>query len=171
MSVEPPRYIYEDYKLWQGDWELIDGYPFAMAPSPYGKHQKLMIRLGQYFNEVLEECDCEVYPELDWIIDESNVVRPDLAVYCEDIETYPTTTPKIVIEIVSASTAKKDETIKYELYEKEAVEYYVLVYPDLEKVRIFKLEDGKYRKVFEGRSSFGFDLCDMKIDFTKAWKK
>jgi len=45
MSIEPPRYIYEDYRHWQGDWELIDGYPFAMAPSPYGKHQKLMGRL------------------------------------------------------------------------------------------------------------------------------
>ena len=171
MSVEPPRYIYEDYKLWQGDWELIDGYPFAMAPSPYGKYQKLMSRLLYLLNNELEECDCEVYPELDWIIDESNVVRPDLAVYCEDIETYPTTTPKIVIEIVSASTAKKDETIKFELYEKEGVEYYILVYPDLEKVRIFRLKNGKYKKVFEGKSSFGFDLCDITIDFAKAWKK
>ena len=69
MNIEPPRYIYEDYKLWQGDWELIDGYPFAMVPSPYGKHQKIMSRILSIFNAELEGCDCDVYPELDWIID------------------------------------------------------------------------------------------------------
>ncbi len=124
MSIEPPRYLYEDYRHWQGDWELIDGYPFAMAPSPYGKHQKLMGRLLHLFSSELEECTCEIYPELDWIINESNVVRPDLAIYCEDIEKYPTTMPKIIIEIISSSTVQKDETIKFELYEKEGVEYY-----------------------------------------------
>ena len=168
MSIEPPRYIYEDYKLWQGDWELIDGYPFAMVPSPYGKHQKIMSRILSIFNAELEDCDCDVYPELDWIIDESNVVRPDLAIYCEDIEKYPTTTPKIVIEVISTSTAKKDETIKFALCEEEGVGYYLLVYPDL---RIFKLKDGKYKKVFEGKSSFRFDVCDIEVDFAKVWKK
>ena len=27
-------YTYDDYKNWQGDWELIYGHPYAMAPSP-----------------------------------------------------------------------------------------------------------------------------------------
>jgi hypothetical protein len=35
-----PRYTYEDYKLWEGDWELIKGYPYAMSPSPKRKHQE-----------------------------------------------------------------------------------------------------------------------------------
>jgi len=28
------KYTYEDYKRWKGDWELIEGFPFAMAPLP-----------------------------------------------------------------------------------------------------------------------------------------
>jgi hypothetical protein len=28
-------YTYNDYKDWEGSWELIDGVPFAMAPAPY----------------------------------------------------------------------------------------------------------------------------------------
>ncbi len=60
------------------------------------------------------------------------------------------------------------------------VEYQVLVYPELGKVRIFKLMDGKYKfklmdgkykKVYEGKDRFCFDLCDIEVDFTKAWKK
>ncbi len=44
MIVEKymPRYTIDDYKLWEGDWELIDGIPFAMTPSPFGKYQKFL---------------------------------------------------------------------------------------------------------------------------------
>ena len=28
-----PYYTYEDYKKWQGDWELVEGVPYAMASS------------------------------------------------------------------------------------------------------------------------------------------
>lgn len=28
-----PHYTYEDYKQWEGRWELIYGIPFAMAPA------------------------------------------------------------------------------------------------------------------------------------------
>ena len=169
MSVNPPKYTYEDYKLWKGDWELIDGYPFAMTPSPYGKHQKLMINLGRLFSELLDECECEIYPELDWIIDEENVVRPDLAIYCEDVEEYPKTTPKLIIEIVSKYSANKDEEIKFELYEKEGVKYYILAYPDFKKVRVFKLFEDRYKKVYEGDGIFEFEFCDIKANFSKAF--
>jgi len=170
MVATLPKYTYDDYKLWQGDWELIDGNAIAMAPSPVGKHQILMLNLGTVFKEALEDCECYAYPELDWIINRSNVLRPDLAIYCEKIDDYPKTTPKIVIEIISPSTAKNDEEIKFNIYEKEGVEYYILAYPELGKVRIFKLIDGSYKKVYEGDGKFKFDLCDMEIDFSLIFK-
>ncbi|MEO1927452.1 MAG: Uma2 family endonuclease [Nautiliaceae bacterium] len=171
MSFNPPVYKYSDYIKWEGDWELIEGYPFAMAPSPFGKYQHIMLKLARYLDEALEECEYESYPELDWIINEKTIVRPDIAVYCEEIEKYPTTTPKIVIEIISESTAEKDEEIKFKLYEKEKVEYYVLVYPDFEKVKIYKLDNKHYDKVYEGDKKFKFDLCEIEIDFGKIFKK
>ncbi len=166
MSFTPPRYRYEDFKRWEGDWELLDGHAVAMAPSPYGKHQKLMMYMGALFKEALEECECEVYPELDWIIDQSNVVRPDLAIYCEEIEEYPKTPPEIVVEIISKSTVLNDEEYKYYLYEREGVGYYILAYPDLKKVRIFHLKDGEYKKYYEGDGECEFDLCDISVDFS-----
>jgi hypothetical protein len=36
-----PRYTVSDYRLWEGDWELIDGHPVSMSPSPVRKHQRL----------------------------------------------------------------------------------------------------------------------------------
>ena len=35
-------YTYDDYIKWEGDWELIDGIAYAMAPSPLKTHQNLL---------------------------------------------------------------------------------------------------------------------------------
>lgn len=34
-------YTYADYAQWEGQWELIDGIPYAMSPSPVPKHQRI----------------------------------------------------------------------------------------------------------------------------------
>ena len=55
-----PRYTYEDYKNLQGDWELVEGIPFALA-SPTVKHQRVLAKLVRYLDEALENYpDCEV---------------------------------------------------------------------------------------------------------------
>ena len=172
MVANLPKYTYDDYRQWKGDWELIDGSAVSMAPSPFGKHQRLLGRLTAKFNQELEksDCECEAYPELDWIIDTSNVLRPDLAIYCEKIEEYPKTTPKIIVEIISPSKAINYEEIKFKIYEKEGVEYYILAYPEFKKVRIFKLTQRKYKKIYEGSGKFKFTICDIEIDFGLAFK-
>lgn len=48
---KPERYTHKDYMLWKGDWELINGYPFAMAPSPNRTHQWLSGKLIQTLKE------------------------------------------------------------------------------------------------------------------------
>ena len=30
-NIPLPRYTVEDYEKWKGDWELIDGIPYALA--------------------------------------------------------------------------------------------------------------------------------------------
>jgi len=52
------------------------------------------------------------------------------------------------------------------------VEYYVLVYPEIKKARIFKLEEDKYKKVLDAtEDTFTFNLAECKItlDFSKVW--
>ena len=170
----PPSYTYEDYKLWEGDWELIEGVPYAMAPSPFGKHQRVAFEFARQLGEQLEHCPdrCFVYPELDWIVSEDTVVRPDIMVVCKEIEEYLRETPELVVEVVSPSTAQKDEKLKYELYEREGVKTYVLVYPDLKKVRAFSLARSRYKKVFDSDESeleLKIKDCTLKIDVGRLW--
>jgi hypothetical protein len=37
-SGDLPRYKFADYIKWEGNWELIDGIPYAMVPAPARKH-------------------------------------------------------------------------------------------------------------------------------------
>ena len=146
-----PKYTIDDYKLWEGDWELIEGIPYAMAPSPFGKHQQIAFEIGRKIANQLENCDksCKVYPELDWIVSEDTVLRPDLVVICKNIEEYLKEAPEIIVEVVSKSTAQRDEYLKYEIYQREKVPFYILAYPDIKKVRVFHLLNGKYDKYFD----------------------
>ncbi|RMG72974.1 MAG: Uma2 family endonuclease, partial [Nitrospirae bacterium] len=76
--------------------------------------------------------------------------------------------PEVAIEVVSKNTAQKDEGLKFQLYEREKVRFYLLAYPNIKKVRIFELNSGRYDKVFDGdRGQFSFTLCDnctIKLD-------
>ena len=80
MSAVVELYTYDDYVKWEGDWELIDGRPLAMAPAPMRKHQSLASKLiTQIENQLEEECgECEVLPETDYKISEDTILRPDI---------------------------------------------------------------------------------------------
>jgi Uma2 family endonuclease len=180
MSVTDllPKYSYDEYALWEGEWELIEGTPVSMAPAPMRRHQnianQLLLELNKSFEEA--ECDeCEVSFEVDWKLSDNTVLRPDIVFVCNDKhKMYLTKAPKIIIEILSPSTAKKDETIKFTIYEDEKVDYYILVYPDDLVAKVYKIKDDRYTKVGDfttEKLEFKDIDCDLSIDFDKAFKR
>ena len=170
-----PRYTIEDYKRWEGDWELIHGIAYAMTPSPFGRHQRILMEIGWQFTSQLKHCSipCYVYPELDWIVDEETVLRPDLMVVCKEVLTYLKEPPEVVVEITSKSSLQKDTYLKFSIYEKEKVAFYVLVYPEIQKVKIYALIQNKFEKVFDNDSgSFEFELkngCKFSLNLDILW--
>lgn len=164
-----PNYSYEDYKLWEGKWELISGFPYAMAPAPAFIHQRISGKIFSQFEEKLSGCkNCTVVLPVDWVIDENTVVQPDVLVVCgHDGKAVVTKIPSIVIEILSPSTAHKDKTVKLELYEFKQVPYYIIVNPDNNTAEIYVLKDGKYilPPVYVTKESYEFSFNNCKIDF------
>jgi Uma2 family endonuclease len=176
FRLEDLNYSYEDYKAWKGDWELIEGVPVAMSPAPVIKHQGLASEIIYNFRQQLEEClTCEVLGEVDYKIGHDTVVRPDVVVTCgEESEAYLIKAPEIVVEIISPSTAKRDEGYKFDLYEKEKVKYYILVYPDDLTAKIYKLDGKKYDKQGDfSKERFVFEetTCKLSLDFEKVFKR
>ncbi len=169
-----PKYTLKDYENWEGDWELIEGIPYALA-SPTFEHQRVVGKIFRFLDEQLEkECgDCVVGIDTDYVIDEHTVVRPDVFIVCGKVEGKILKTPKVIFEVVSESTSEKDEGLKFELYEREGVEYYVIVFPELKKVKAYKLVEGKYRKLKDLVSeTLELDLenCKVRLDFGRVFE-
>jgi Uma2 family endonuclease len=172
-----PRYTYDEYVTWQGDWELIEGYPYAMSPAPMIRHQSISNKIARYLSEALDECEkCQALLPIDWKISEDTVVQPDNSIICHTpkSDSYITKAPKIIFEILSKSTAKKDRGIKYNIYEKEAVEYYIIIDPENDVAKVYHLQNGKYIKIADATDEiidFYIKECGMSIsfDFSKIW--
>ena len=131
-------------------------------------------RIFRYLDEFLErECpDCTVGIDTDYVVDEHTVLRPDVFVTCEKVEKRLLKPPLLVFEVISDSTREKDENLKKEIYRREGVLYFVAVYPELKKARIFKLTENGYRKVFDAtvdRYTFEIGACRVTLDFSKVW--
>ena len=158
-----PRYTIEDYLQWEGDWELIDGIAVSMAASPVRAHQRVAMRISAALFDALkvEGCrDCEVLYGLDWHVDEHTSVRPDIVVVCDagTLE-YLKSPPALVVEILSPSTAEKDRTFKFDIYQAQRVKYYMIADPDSDSTDVFELVGDRY--VQQPKSSrYKFELVD-----------
>ena len=173
-----PRYTYEDYKNWDGnDWEIIYGQAYAMSPAPMIKHQSISSNIAWELKNIFQNCKrCQTLLPVDWKISDDTIVQPDNSVICHTPtnEAYITKAPKIIFEILSKRTAKKDKGLKYELYEREGVEYYIIVDPVEEIAKVYKLYNGRYIKVCDASDElveFKIRECDseMEFDFSKIW--
>jgi Uma2 family endonuclease len=163
-----------DYQLWEGDWELIRGAPYAMAPSQSISHQRLEQALSFQLFSQLQLCqDCEIIGEVDWLCSADTVVSPDLLIACNIQGEKLTKTPELIVEVVSPNSAKRDELTKFELYQQEGDKLYILAYPDEQVAKVFRLHEGRYIKeedfvdeVFE----FSVKGCELNIDLSLVWQ-
>ncbi len=164
----PVRYTVEDWKHWQGDWELVEGVPYAMA-SPRPINQVLLSNLAWLFiNSLREGCpECNVAVELDWYISYDTVIRPDLIVFCGETPQKLEEPPELVLEIVSPSSRDIDEGLKFELCEREGVKYFVLVYPEEKSLKVFELVGGKYKE--KPDRNFKLSACKVEVCLEKIF--
>lgn len=172
-----PHYSTQDYATWKGAWELIEGVPYAMGPSPTIIHQSISQKIAYQLSNLLTNCkSCKALLAVDWKINEETIVQPDNLVVCEPVKgQYLTKAPKIIFEILSPATAKKDTGIKFDLYQQEGVAYYITVNPDESVAKVYKLsDDGRLiKKLDAGDDKYLFAIkdCQLKFDFSQIWEK
>lgn len=169
------KYTKQDFQHWQGDWELIDGSAFAMSPSPTFPHQYINLKIARLLDEQLESCPhCHAVIETDVELSQDTVVRPDSMVICYEPDERLSKAPELVFEVISPATARRDELLKFELYQSESVQYYVLVYPEARKAKLYQLTDGEYRKIGDYSDeivTFQLSVCQLDFDFSFIWWK
>lgn len=153
------KYTYHDYLQWQNNerYELIDGIPYLMSPSPSVKHQRISRELLTELALFLRNKECEVFDApfdvrlfAENKADEEviHVVQPDLVLVCDKSKLDDkgcNGSPDIIIEVISPSTAKYDRWIKFKLYEQARVKQYWIVEPEYETIEVFQLDIDRYR--------------------------
>ena len=162
--VQPERkpeehYTYKDLRSWpEGErWELIDGVPYDMTPAPGVPHQRISRRLERQIDGYLAGSPCEMFhapvdvflPEGQEAEDEiDTLVQPDIFVVCDQAKVTDDGikgAPDLVVEILSPSTAQKDLTLKFRVYERAGVREYWVVHPVDHTLMVFRLtENGQY---------------------------
>ena len=156
------RYTYADYLTWVDDKrrELINGFIHIMSPAPRLGHAKISSNITWYLESVVRKNKgkCEVFsapfdvrfPKNGEAYDDKiyTVVQPDISVICDlsKLDKFGCCgAPDMIVEILSPSTAKKDMTQKFDLYEEHGVKEYWIVYPEDKAINVFLLqENGKY---------------------------
>jgi Uma2 family endonuclease len=125
--------------------ELIDGELFV-TPSPFIRHQRLLIRLTTSLANHLaaHQGQGEVFGSpLDVVMTPYDVVEPDVLVVLGDqldvlTDKHIHGAPGIVVEILSKGTRKRDLTLKRQLFEREGVREYWIVDPEGDTVAVYR---------------------------------
>ncbi len=173
-QVQNRGYRYADYCAWPDDqrWELIDGTAYDMSPAPSRRHQEVLGELFVQIKTRLGSSPCRVYvapfdirlPAQDEADDEvMSVVQPDIAVICDQRKLDDRGcrgAPDWIIEVLSPTTAAKDQIQKRDLYARHGVAEYWLVHPLDRLVIIYRLEAGDYGRpeIQETRGETPVDL-------------
>ncbi len=136
-------FSYRDYLQWPEDerWELINGIAYNMSPAPNRMHQLISGNLSFQIRKFLESKQCQVYcAPFDVLFpkdeedegDINTVIQPDIVVYCDIsrlTEKGATGAPDFVVEILSPSTSRRDQSVKFDLYAANGVKEYWIVDP------------------------------------------
>lgn len=174
MSTAPrylPHYTVADHASWEGDWELLDGVAVAMTPSPFGRHAERLSRLAATMWNAIDAAGCHatVLAEIDWIVSDVTVVRPDLVVVCGPApQRHVEHPPALVVEILSGATRSRDLTVKRELYETSGVGWYVIIDPDGGESSLLRLGPSHRYESLTVRGRQEISLCPdctLSIDF------
>ena len=168
-----PQYNYKDYEKWEGDWELIRGFPYAMSPAPQRRHQFVGGQFVTIANNALKNSkaanNCEVLYASDWIISDATVVRPDVMIICNTPPSdFVRTPPVLILEIFSPSTRLKDRNLKFKLYEESGVKYYLMADAERNNIEMFALKHNR----FEETTATSFQLaenCSIELDLKAIW--
>jgi len=121
--------------------ELIFGEIYMMSGCS-AKHQDIAGNI--FFNLKLKKT-IQCYPRLAPydikinLSNEINIVQPDVMIFCEN-----EIMPCAVFEVLSPSTARKDKSVKKDLYELAKIKEYYIINTDLEIIDKYLLDNGKY---------------------------
>lgn len=125
--------------------EYREGQMYAMAGASKN-HQRITLNISSIFKTHLKNTPCDTFAsDIKVKIGDLAVFYPDVIVDCEPetANEYYTEQPLIIVEVLSKSTRRMDETTKRRLYQTlPSLQEYVLIEQDIVDIEICRRSEG-----------------------------
>ncbi|MDP9122302.1 MAG: Uma2 family endonuclease [Acidobacteriota bacterium] len=153
VQRERRKLTYEDYALWPEDGrrhEILDGEHYV-TPAPTTGHQgvsgNLHLKLAPFVRQ--ERLGFVLYAPLDVLLSEHDIAQPDLLFISNEragilTEANVKGAPDLLVEILSPSTRRRDETLKRDRYERFGVRELWLVDPRRRTLRVHRRSESGF---------------------------
>jgi Uma2 family endonuclease len=152
------KFTYDDFVNFPDDGkrhELIDGEHYV-TPSPNTKHQAVSLKLTVALAVYLERHPIGVVftAPFDVVFSHFDVVEPDLLYISRErrevlTDKHVRGVPDLVVEILSPGSRKTDTVTKLKLYQRFGVQEYWVVDPELEVVKVYRRQEGRFAPAIE----------------------
>lgn len=159
--------------------ELVNG-EIAVSASPIPRHSFTLMQLATILNNHILEHDLgELHSDVDTILDEYNVRRPDLLYFSKERleligEKAMLGAPDLAVEVISESSTKIDRVDKFEQYAAAGVAHYWIVDPVARTLEAWTLRERDYAKVGEAKEGAAVALPpfgDLGVLPSRLWHR
>ena len=131
-----------------------------------GNHERISLNISRRFGNHLEGLPCEAFGSDMKVKVGSNFFYPDVIVDCnfDEDEPYFSESPAIIVEVLSKSTRRTDETIKREAYlDSSTLQEYVLIEQDFVDIEIVRRTEGCQPKHYFLGDEVTFQTIDLTL--------
>ncbi|OGT88343.1 MAG: hypothetical protein A2286_14165 [Gammaproteobacteria bacterium RIFOXYA12_FULL_61_12] len=172
-----PEAIYlspEEYLLWENDQpegvkhEYVNGQVYAMVGASRG-HNQVSMRFATRLAYHLEGSKCQVFQSDMKVaiqtLGNSRYYYPDVQVACEEeTASHYNTSPCLIIEVLSESTARKDRTEKLANYRLiPALQEYLLCSQDSPHIEVYRKRSDWARETFGAGQALMLESVGLEV--------
>jgi Uma2 family endonuclease len=167
--ISPEAYLLrENDRVDDVKCEYVNGQIYAMVGASRGHNRvagRFFLRLATH----LENSDCEVF-QSDMKVglqrkDDTRFYYPDIQVSCDDENNaFYNTSPCLIVEVLSESTARKDRTEKLLAYQSIAsLQEYVLCSQDTPVVEIYRKRSEWQMELYTRQQRFLLESINLEM--------
>lgn len=153
--------------------ELIDGQIYAMAGAS-ANHERISSNVSRKFGNHLEGSPCEPFGSDMKVKVGSKFFYPDVIVDCQFDESQPyySDNPVIIIEVLSKSTRRIDETTKRFSYMNiPGLQEYVLIEQDIVDIEVIRRSEGWISKHYYLGERIHFESIDLTLSVEEIYHR
>jgi Uma2 family endonuclease len=153
--------------------EYIDGEVFAMAGAS-ASHNRISLNVARKFGNHLEGKPCQPYISDMKVNIGTKYFYPDVLVDCSGLndDSHVTQSPTLIVEVLSKSTRRTDETIKRIAYTQiNTLLEYVLIEQDFVDIEVIRRRNGWQSEHFYLGDSVTFEAIGLTLTVEEIYDR